>query len=158
MKSTPIKLSLMFLLLGFITACGVQATQAPISDSTQVPIPATSVPSLNEPTTIPAEAPTAISSGQTSNVSFTNDVLPILQSRCVNCHGGERVEEGLSVKSYADLMTGSKNGSVITAGDAGNSLLVDLVASQKMPKRGPKLTPNQIQLITDWVNQGAQDN
>jgi len=35
-------------------------------------------------------------------VSFTNDVLPILQSRCVNCHGGDRTEEGLVLKTYAD--------------------------------------------------------
>jgi len=33
-----------------------------------------------------------------------------------------------------------------------------MVTTQKMPKRGPKLTPDQVQLITDWVNQGALDN
>jgi len=37
-------------------------------------------------------------------------------------------------------------------------LLVELVTTQKMPKRGPKLTPPQIQIITDWVNQGALNN
>jgi len=27
-----------------------------------------------------------------------------------------------------------------------------------MPKRGPKLTPDQVQLVVDWINQGALDN
>jgi hypothetical protein len=76
----------------------------------------------------------------------------------VNCHGGERVEEGLLLRSYAELMSGSDNGPVIIPGDAQNSLLVELVVNQKMPKRGPKLTPPQVQLIIDWVNQGALDN
>jgi hypothetical protein len=55
-------------------------------------------------------------------------------------------------------MKGSENGPVIVPGDSDNSLLVDLVASQEMPKRGPKLTPSEVQLLTDWVNQGALDN
>ncbi len=55
-------------------------------------------------------------------------------------------------------MAGSDNGPVVIAGDASNSLLVELIANQKMPKRGAKLTPSQVQLITDWVNQGALDN
>ena len=62
------------------------------------------------------------------------------------------------MKTYADLMAGSNNGPVILAGNAGNSLLVELIATQKMPKKGPKLTREQIQLIVDWVNQGALDN
>ena len=55
-------------------------------------------------------------------------------------------------------MAGSENGQVVTPGNAADSKLVDLIVSQKMPKRGPKLTPPQVQLITDWVNQGALDN
>jgi hypothetical protein len=76
----------------------------------------------------------------------------------VNCHGGDRTEEGLVLKTHGDLMAGSDNGPVVAPGDAENSLLVELVTTQKMPKRGPKLTPPQIQLITDWVNQGALNN
>jgi len=55
-------------------------------------------------------------------------------------------------------MSGSENGFVVVAGDAAHSKLVEMIANQKMPKRGPKLTPPQLQLIVDWVNQGAQDN
>ncbi|HET9912087.1 MAG TPA: c-type cytochrome domain-containing protein, partial [Anaerolineales bacterium] len=92
-----------------------------------------------------------------ATVSFSADILPMFQSRCIGCHGGERTQEGLDLKTHASLMAGSNNGFVVTAGDSANSLLVELVAAQKMPKRGPKLTPPQVQLITDWVNQGAPD-
>jgi hypothetical protein len=95
---------------------------------------------------------------QGATVSFANEVKPIIESRCLGCHGGNRTEEGLDMNTHASLMAGSDNGPVLVPGDAVNSLLVEMVATQEMPKRGPKLTPPQIQLITDWVNQGALDN
>ena len=64
----------------------------------------------------------------------------------------------LDLKTHASLMAGSDNGPVVAPGDAANSLLVEMVATQKMPKRGPKLTPPQVQILTDWVNQGALNN
>jgi len=60
--------------------------------------------------------------------------------------------------TYADILAGSDNGPVVTPADAANSLLAELVSTQKMPKRGPKLTPPQVQVIIDWINQGALDN
>lgn len=92
------------------------------------------------------------------SVSFSNDVLSIIENRCINCHGGDRIEEGLNLTSYAGVMAGSVNGSIVTAGDADNSLFVEMVASKEMPKRGVKLTPAQVQIFQDWVNQGALDN
>jgi hypothetical protein len=55
-------------------------------------------------------------------VSFSNDVLPIIESRCLNCHGGERREEGLNMTSYAGLLAGSVNGATIRGlGDPGSA-------------------------------------
>ena len=39
-----------------------------------------------------------------------------------------------------------------------NSELVRQIVLGKMPRRAPKLLPDQIQAITDWVNAGALDN
>jgi hypothetical protein len=33
-----------------------------------------------------------------------------------------------------------------------------MVSTQEMPKRGPKLTPDQVQLIMTWINEGALNN
>ncbi len=162
------KLLALLIIIGLLTACGTQPTQSPASSPTEEPAPTTQAatappsasdtavpptePATQEPATATAEAPASAA------VSFANDILPLLKSRCVNCHGGERVEEGLLLRSYAEVMSGSDNGPVVIPGDAANSLLAELVLNQKMPKRGPKLTPPQVQLIVDWINQGALDN
>ena len=161
MKSNLFKFALIVLTVGILSACGAQATEAPASAPTEASVPATQAPTQPpaEATVAPAtEAPTTAPSGSTATVSFTNDVLPILQSRCVNCHGGDRTEEGLSLNSYTGVINGSENGAVVTPGDASNSLLAELISTQKMSKRGPKLTPPQVQVIIDWINQGALEN
>lgn len=62
------------------------------------------------------------------------------------------------MRSYEEIMAGSDNGPVVIPGDAANSLMAVLVENKEMPKRGAKLTPPQIQLIIDWINQGALNN
>lgn len=125
------------------------STSAPLS--TETALPPTEVAAPAEPTETTTAAPTAA-------VSFANEVLPILNSRCFNCHGGDATREGLSMESYNTLMAGSDNGPVIVPGDPDNSLLVQQLLNGKMPKRGPKLTPEQIQIIIDWILAGAPNN
>jgi uncharacterized membrane protein len=120
-------------------------------------MPTETVVELPQPTATTQSTATDIPSAD-NFVSFSNDVFPIVQFRCLNCHGEEKIEEGLDMTSYAGIMNGSVNGAVVNPGDAENSLFVELVASQKMPKRGAKLTPSQVQLFRDWVNQGALEN
>jgi mono/diheme cytochrome c family protein len=162
MKSMYVKIVVSILVVGLLAACGAPPTEAPAS----TPAPTEAVVSTTAaPTEPPAatEAPTEAAAATQpavagEMVSFSADVLPIFESRCIGCHGGERTQEGLDLKTHASLMAGSNNGFVVTPGDAADSLLVELVANQKMPKRGPKLTPPQVELITDWVNLGAPDN
>lgn len=165
MKSMKVKFVVLLLLVGVLTACASPATNTPASpQSTSAPEVATEAPT-NAPaaatdTSAPAveNTPTAGTTAAGASVSFADDILPMLQSRCVNCHGGQRTEHELNLNSYDGVMAGSENGPVVTPGDAANSPLAELVANGKMPKRGPKLTPDQVQLIVDWINQGAQNN
>lgn len=123
---------------------------------TDTPEP-TDLPPTSEPTAKPTQEPTQ-APPPAGGVSFANDVFPIIQSRCIGCHGEEDVEEGLDMRTYAGLMAGSTNGPVVIPGDAASSLFVTLVQQNEMPKRGPKLNPAQVQIFVDWVNQGALDN
>ncbi len=100
----------------------------------------------------------SISASEEDEVSFSGDIMPIFESRCIKCHGGLKTEEGLNMTTYEMLLTGSENGSILFAGDADNSPLVQLSTEGKMPKRGPKLTPGQVQLLIDWINAGAPNN
>lgn len=138
-----------------LTACGggnITATDSPSSIAITAPAQEATATTTSE------LAPTTTTPGVSSEVSFSKDVLPVLQSHCINCHGGQRTSEGLDMKTYESLMAGSENGSVISPGDAANSSFVSLAAEGKMPKRGPKLTPAEVQLLTDWVNAGAPNN
>ncbi|MBM3151807.1 MAG: hypothetical protein FJZ96_06330 [Chloroflexi bacterium] len=122
---------------------------------------------VDQPTTNPEPSPTAgFTAGMPSEtpgaagaeVSFSKDVLPILKTSCINCHGGTRTEEGLKLNSYANLIAGSENGPVVIAGDGANSRLVELIATGEMPKRKEALSAETVQLIIDWIDQGALDN
>jgi cytochrome c len=144
------------------------ASITPVPSATRPPTkPTTTVTSTSTPTAVPTEtlvpvdtptvAATAAGGAKTA-ASFQHDVKPIFDQICVKCHGGEEVKEGLSLKTYAEVMQGSDNGAVIVPGDPANSLLVDMIKQGKMPKRGPKLLPKQIQAIVEWVTAGAPDN
>lgn len=153
-----------------LSACG-GAAPAPTADPMDVPIVSTSeVVDEEEPTVVvpptPSEAvPTdetapddAGGAPNTGTVSFKDDVLPILQSRCIKCHGGERTEKKFNLTTYDNLMKGGENGAALVPGDAAASKLIVLVEQGKMPKRSAKLLPDQIQILIDWINQGAQNN
>ena len=93
-----------------------------------------------------------------TEISYARDVRPMLESRCGNCHMGEFTSADLHMDTYESLMAGSQNGPVIVAGSAKESLLIQKISKGEMPKRGPKLTPEQVQILIDWINAGAQNN
>ena len=162
MFSKQVQFVVLLLVTGLLSACVSNTTQTPALQPTVVVetiAPATQAPTATSAATItsaPAAQDTPAASAAT--VSFSKDIVPILDNSCVNCHGGDRIEEGLKLQSYEDVFAGSKNGAVVVPGDASNSLLAELVANHKMPKRGAKLTNPQVQLIIDWINEGALNN
>ena len=147
----------------FISACSGQTPQATLEPATatdtltsptetQIPSTETSVPATNTQA-VATDAPTS-----SEGISFANDVFPILQTSCSECHGVKQIKEGLDLTTYEGIMAGSFNGSVITPGNADDSYLIQQIVEGEMPKRGQKLTAEQIQIIADWVNQGAFNN
>ncbi len=153
MFSKKVKFALLLLIIGLLSACASQTTQTTALQATEA---LANLSAATDTSVLAAESTPTSASG--AMVSFTDDILPLFESRCMKCHGQERIEEGLSLRTYTDMMAGSKNGAVVLPGNASNSLLAQLISNQKMPKRGPKLTASQVQLIIDWINQGALDN
>lgn len=160
-----ITLSFVLLLTLFLLAsCGTNAPQTPPTAAARteaspqlatIPATDTTVPATETALATDAPVTEAITSGA---VSYANQVKPIIEAKCTKCHGVETKKEGLDMRTYEDLMAGSRNGSVLTPGDAANSLMVQLIERGKMPNRGPKVTPEELQIIIDWVNQGALNN
>lgn len=99
-------------------------------------------------------------------ISYKEDVVPIVQIRCLECHqpGGDGfVKSGLDLSSYAGLMKGTKFGPVVVPGDALTSnfmVVVDGRGSQaiRMPHERKKLTKCEIDILRRWIGTGAKNN
>jgi mono/diheme cytochrome c family protein len=150
-----------FFIVGFLllalTACGAQ----PVAAEAQ-PIPIPTLTPLPPPTATDAaplaETPAVESSAPAAEVSFARDVAPIFADSCVECHGGAKTRAGLDLTSYVGLMSGSQEGAVIFPGNPQESVLLQQVVDGAMPKRGPKLPPEKIEVISDWIAAGAPNN
>ncbi len=93
--------------------------------------------------------------------SFNADILPILTSRCAfaGCHvaGGP---DGINLRTYDAVIAGEEedDDDTVIAGNARRSELVEEIVEGEMPPDGPPLPAAQIQLIIDWINEGAKNN
>jgi len=100
------------------------------------------------------------------DVSFALDVLPILQNHCVKCHNPEGPgyqASGLDLRSYQSLMQGTAHGKIVIPGNPLTSNLMVLIEGRadpsiRMPHNEQPLIKHQIEIIRDWIKQGARDN
>ncbi len=97
----------------------------------------------------------------TRPVDFTRDIEPLLANSCYSCHGPKKQEAGLRLDSRADALKGGEEfgAKVLQPGKSGESVLVHAVAhvnpDLKMPKKGERLTAEQVGLVRAWIDQGA---
>ena len=100
-------------------------------------------------------------------ISFSNDVKPILDQNCIQCHleGGEgEVASGFSMASYDTVMKGTRFGPMVIAGDVEGSNIVVLMEGRadpsiSMPHGQKRTVPRaDIQTIRLWIEQGARNN
>jgi hypothetical protein len=83
-------------------------------------------------------------------------VLPILEERCISCHGPEKTKASLRVDSLSFIALGGSSGAVVTPGDPSRSSFYTLCAlpdddPDRMPAKGEALTAAQLQIIHDWI-------
>ncbi len=62
------------------------------------------------------------------NVSYLNDIHPILAERCYKCHAGGKRKAGFQLDTRSHLLDGSENGPVVKPGNSAESRLVHVVA------------------------------
>ncbi|NOS72678.1 MAG: DUF1549 domain-containing protein [Verrucomicrobia bacterium] len=92
-------------------------------------------------------------------VNFAKEIKPILETSCNQCHGRGRAKGEFQIDSRETLFKGGATGPAIAAGKSAESLLVELVAGldpeSVMPKKGTKLTREQVGVLRAWIDQGA---
>ena len=107
-------------------------------------------------------SPTATDPAPTDARSLYAEVVqPILQRRCVSCHGSEKQKGQLRLDSLATLRRGGQTGPALVAGNAGKSLMIQrlrlpLDHDDHMPPEGkPQPSQAEIGLLQWWINAGA---
>jgi uncharacterized membrane protein len=93
--------------------------------------------------------------------AYTRNIHPILDAKCVACHGASKVQAGLRLDFYELLMKGGKDGPVITPRNPDRSLLLERVTLSPsdghfMPAEGrTPLTADEIAALRAWIFAGA---
>jgi hypothetical protein len=84
-----------------------------------------------------------------------HDVLPLLKTHCVKCHGPAKSEGGLNLSTPGTLVHGGENGATIASGDPSASLLWQRVAADEMPPEQP-LQAKEKAILEKWIAAGAK--
>lgn len=95
-------------------------------------------------------------------VLFTDVILPIFNSKCLNCHNMKKAKGSLSLSNAASVLKGGESGKLFVAGNPEISLLLQRIHlpmddEERMPPKGkPELTDEEIAILTLWVKNNAE--
>lgn len=98
-------------------------------------------------------------------VSFSREIQPFLEDRCIGCHSSALAEHRLNMETVAGMKKGGKRGSAIRPGKGDDSLILKMAARRMTPAMPPvdkpanrPLEPDQLGLLKLWIDQGAHDD
>lgn len=87
----------------------------------------------------------------TTNVTFSNAIRPLVDTHCLSCHNNRSQSGGVNLEGYANVKVYIDNGEFLGTirHDAG---------FDPMPQGSSKLPDCDISKIEIWINNGALDN
>ncbi len=89
-------------------------------------------------------------------LSFENDIVPILEVHCVECHGQKARKGELDVRRRFTMAKGGESGPAIVPGEPDESLLIEQIEAGEMPPEDEKpLDEKQRELLRRWIAVGA---
>ncbi|MEA1784692.1 PSD1 and planctomycete cytochrome C domain-containing protein [Arenibacter sp. GZD96] len=94
-------------------------------------------------------------------VDFSTQIKPILNSKCITCHGGVKKSGGFSLlfEDEAFAVTESGKPAIIPGNAAGSEFIRRLKEDDpelRMPYEKPRLSDEEIELLSKWIDQGAK--
>jgi mono/diheme cytochrome c family protein len=94
----------------------------------------------------------------TATIVFSRDIKPIFDASCVKCHARGRAKGSFQLDSRETVLKGGDSGPAVLARHSQDSLLIELVSGidpdNAMPKKGKRLTPEQVGVLRAWIDQG----
>jgi uncharacterized membrane protein/mono/diheme cytochrome c family protein len=116
---------------------------------------------INDPVEAPSDLPApppvvAVDTGAEPAIVFARDIKPILDARCVECHGPRKKKAGLRLDSVAAMFSDDPEYWVVVPGEPDDSLLIRRVVlppddPDHMPARGEPMTAEEIDLVRTWI-------
>ena len=93
-------------------------------------------------------------------VDFNTQVKPIINAKCITCHGGVRAKGGFSLLFREDAFVKTQSGKpAIIPGDPEHSEMIRRISSHdpeaRMPYRHEPLSKEDIDILREWVREGA---
>lgn len=85
--------------------------------------------------------------------SFQHDVLPILEQKCLACHGAKAMG-GVDLRTLTSILAGGSSGPILIPGRADQSILLKALDSGRMPAGGQQLDLRVRQMIREWIENG----
>ena len=94
-------------------------------------------------------------------VDFNNDIRPIINNKCIACHGGVKRSGGFSLLFEEEALEANESGKrAIVPGNVNKSELIQRITHNnpeyRMPLESTPLSEEEIDLFSRWINQGAQ--
>lgn len=94
-------------------------------------------------------------------VDFNTEIKPILNKKCISCHGGVKQSGGFSVLFREEALAKTESGKpAIIPGKPGESEFIRRLTvkdpEERMPFNHEPLPDHEIKLLKNWVKQGAE--
>ena len=94
-------------------------------------------------------------------VDFNRDIRPIINNKCIACHGGVKRSGGFSLLFEVEALEVNESGErAIVPGNVKKSELIQRITHRdpeyRMPLEEEPLTDEEVALFSRWINQGAQ--
>lgn len=93
-------------------------------------------------------------------VSFEQEVAPIIQENCLNCHGANNPRGNLRLNTYANMGRGGQSGPLLLPRIPQRSHIMARLTTDndqaRMPKSGERLSDEEINIIGRWIAGGAE--
>jgi cytochrome c553 len=87
----------------------------------------------------------------TTNITFSRSVVPLLSAHCTGCHGGSTPSAAIRLDTYSGVRQQADNGRLL--GSVNHT-----AGFSPMPKGATKLSACNITKLTKWVAAGAPNN
>ncbi|NCI45584.1 DUF1553 domain-containing protein [Sediminibacterium sp. WSJ-3] len=96
-----------------------------------------------------------------AGIDFNTDIKPLLNKKCITCHGGVKRQGGFSLLFRSDALAVNKSGKpAIVPGDPSHSEMIRRLrlddAEDRMPYHSEPLSAKEIDLLSKWIKQGAK--